>query len=360
MHSVAIINGSKKFDGTLIATSEYSKVLSDNGYETHWYQCLDTPDADDYLENGVLVDGIHTPIETLSMGINRLFVFHKKLQNLREDIVFLADPTLIKISDRNDNVIVKVHDFLPMTPYRPKYTGYLMSKYWMSRLKNVERIIVTTEHVKSQVESLGIDPENIYVVPEPTVFLPDNNHITRSIERIASKKEINLLYIATDKPYKNLEFFINLSKIFSNSKVGYKFNFNLVSKLTPATRRIVSNIESNNLIVSENVKNLAEVFERTDVLLYPSLFEGFGRPIIEAMRFGMPLITNDIQPFREIVGSLGMKVSVDDLQGWVDKILSLTEPETYKKYAELSFRGAKKYSEENFRKSLLDAFNSAL
>ena len=356
MESVAIINGSKKYDGTLIATKSYSDVLSANGYETHWYQCTDTSDPGDYIENGVLINGFHTPSETLSIGLNRLFVFHRKLQNMREDIVFLADPTLIKISDRNENVIVKVHDFLPLTDYRPKYTGYLMSKYWISRLSNVERIIVTTEHMRGQVESLRIDPDRIFVVPEPTYFAPDRDHISRSLERIEHGKEINLLYIATDKPYKHIDFFVRLSRLLSGTHLGYSFKFHLVSRLKADTRRFLSGLNSPNLVVYDGVKDLGEVFDRTDILLYPSLYEGFGRPLIEAMRFGIPIIANDIQPFREIVGNLGMLESVGKIEAWVERILLFTDPEVYRKYAELSFKGAVKYSEENFSNSLVRAF----
>lgn len=355
MQSVAIINGSKKYDGTLIATNEYSKVLGDNGFETHWYQCADTPNAEDYVEGGVMIKGFSMPSETLSVGLNRLFVFHRKLQNLKEDIIFLADPTLIKISDRNRNVVVKVHDFLPLTKYRPKYTGYLMSKFWISRLTNVRRIIVTTEHMKGLVGSLGIDPERIFVVPEPTDFRPDPGHIERSLERISTKGEINLLYIATDKPYKNLDFFIRLSRMFSGT--NYRFRFHLVSKLKHVTRKRISEMRPDNLFVYERVEDLGKILDQSDVLLYPSLFEGFGRPLLEAMRFGIPVIANDIQPFREIVGDLGIRENVNNFQKWVDHIVNLTDPETYRRYAELSYRGSIKYSNENFRDSLLNAFD---
>ena len=90
-------------------------------------------------------------------------------------------------------------------------------------------------------------------------------------------------------------------------------------------------IESLNL--TKTVKQISNVddtglvsyYNRAHALIYPSLYEGFGLPIIEAMACGTPVICSDIPVFREIGGKfpLFFKNDPDDFRDCLDKIASV-------------------------------------
>ena len=81
------------------------------------------------------------------------------------------------------------------------------------------------------------------------------------------------------------------------------------------------------------------------VFLYPSLYEGFGLPPLEAMACGTPVIVADTSSLPEVVGDAGILLSPDDARGWDDALRGLLTEET--RWNEMRARGieqAKKFS----------------
>lgn len=356
MQSVALINGSKKYDGMLISSLSIKQALNQLGYNTQWYQCMDGGKTEEYYSNGKRIIGYNLGSETLSIGVNRLFVFHKMIGKLQEDIVFLSDPTLIKVAQNNSKVIVKLHDLIPLTEFRPKISGYFMFKYVTPKLKDVDRLIVTTSHMKSQAVDLNIPEEKIFVVPDIPGFQQDQVHIMRSMERIESGEDINVLYVATDKPYKNITYFLLLAKKLSLFNGGKRFKFHLVSKLKHSTKSLIEDLGIKNVKLYENVEDIRAIYDLSDILLYPSLYEGYGLPLIEAMFHGIPIITNKIQPFIELLGESGLYADSSDVDSWIKHLLFLSKPEYYKEYALKSYERSCRYTWEQFRNHIKTAF----
>jgi alpha-1,3-rhamnosyl/mannosyltransferase len=74
--------------------------------------------------------------------------------------------------------------------------------------------------------------------------------------------------------------------------------------------------------------DLPALFAGADALLYPSFYEGFGMPPIEAMACGTPAITSTADAVREVVGSYARKLDPNDLSGWRDALARVArEPE---------------------------------
>ena len=75
------------------------------------------------------------------------------------------------------------------------------------------------------------------------------------------------------------------------------------------------------LNISEN--KLIDCYNQANVLLFPSLYEGFGLPIIEAQRMRVPVITSNISPMKDIVNKSALLVNpkdVDDIKKKLKKI----------------------------------------
>ncbi len=71
---------------------------------------------------------------------------------------------------------------------------------------------------------------------------------------------------------------------------------------------------------------LAALYQRARAFLYPSLVEGFGLPLLEAMAAGAPVVASDIEVFREVADDAAAFVSSSDTDAWVSAIRELEEP----------------------------------
>ena len=72
---------------------------------------------------------------------------------------------------------------------------------------------------------------------------------------------------------------------------------------------------------------LAALYCEADVFVFPSIYEGFGLPLLEASGFGIPVIASDIPVFSEVLGDAGILVDPNAPHAWADAIESvLNEP----------------------------------
>lgn len=96
------------------------------------------------------------------------------------------------------------------------------------------------------------------------------------------------------------------------------------------------------------------------VLVYPSLYEGFGLPVLEAMAAGSPVITSNVSSLPEVVGAAGLTIdpeSVEQLATAMVQILS--RPELAKKYSDLGQQRAQLFSWENTAAETYKAYQAA-
>ena len=91
---------------------------------------------------------------------------------------------------------------------------------------------------------------------------------------------------------------------------------------------------------------LAALYTRATALLYPSRFEGFGWPIIEAQACGCPVICSDREPMREVCGGAALLRDVNDEEGFAADLLRLTNPQERAKWSERGLQNAHRYNRE--------------
>ena len=140
--------------------------------------------------------------------------------------------------------------------------------------------------------------------------------------------------------------------------LNLEIKFILLSKLKNSTKAFIKREHLKNLQVLETVSNLYDIYSETDVFLFPSLVEGFGLPLVEAMSFGIPIIYSSKQPMIDIVGEYGIAVDPFDINAWINELIAMLNWEKYKKMALLSYERSKNYSFENFKKTLSEALKN--
>jgi alpha-1,3-rhamnosyl/mannosyltransferase len=73
---------------------------------------------------------------------------------------------------------------------------------------------------------------------------------------------------------------------------------------------------------------LRALYQCASALVYPSMYEGFGLPLIEAMACGTPVIASSAASIPEVVGDAALILDPTDVRGWVDAIVRVLNDET--------------------------------
>lgn len=361
--SIAVVCGSMKFDGIFQTTQQIIETLRMIGFDVRAYQAVDPGHGfihSTSSTNGVF-KGIYMPFRNLEMGFNRLFVYPPRIGALKEDEILISDTSMVGSIRDLSRMTVRIQDIRPLTKYRDNYFTTLMFKLVIPRLRRAKHLIVDTELVKRQLVERGISGVKISVV-SPVSNIRENNdealkHIKKSLDCIKMHRPVTCLYVATDRPYKNISFFLKLAKRFSESTESTSFIFYLISQLKENTKRIIEELDLRNLVVLDSVDRMEGLYSKCDILVFPSLYEGFGIPIIEAMSRGIPVVTSNNPPMSDIVAKSGLQCGLDDIEDWHEKILMLSDYSLYSKYAYLSLQRYAHFDRCNFEKSLREVFD---
>jgi glycosyltransferase involved in cell wall biosynthesis len=108
-------------------------------------------------------------------------------------------------------------------------------------------------------------------------------------------------------------------------------------------------------------EDLPGLFAGADAFLYPTLYEGFGLPVAEAMACGVPVLTSSTSALQEIAGGYAYLVDPMDVDAIARGIVDLaTDPERRREYAELGRRRAADFSWERAAEQTLRVYAEAL
>lgn len=356
--SVAIVNASNRADGITKSIEPYFEGLSHLGYDVKWFQCVDFRGDPRVPTGGVTVPGLGFPSRTLDMGFNRLWVFPHRLSRLSADTVLLADPTLVRVLPSNGRVVVYVHDLRPLSEYADRISTRLMFRNVLPRLKRVWRVVVPSTFVRGQLLSLGFAPEQVHLIPETHDLGYHPEHVERSVRRVAERKETRVLFVGTDRPYKNIELVLELARRMRD-RPGHRYTFTLLSRLRRETRRSIRKYGLSEVRELSEVDSVAQVYDAHDVLVFPSLYEGFGRPLIEAMAFGLPILGSQIDPVAEVVGEGGILLDPRRPEAWAAALSSLEDPAVLSSFARKSLDRGTSYLPARFEGFLIEALGAS-
>jgi len=351
MSSIAFVNGSLQTDGIFRANFQIYQAAKALGLDSRWIECTDPGTSGGRFEGGQKVIGRKLPLVVLEQGYNRLWRFPHLLRNLSDDWLFLGDPTFIKVAygRSSQRTIVRLNDLLPLSPYSDRRGARWMFRYAIPRLRWAERIIVYTDYMRLHLPRVDHLEARTFVLP-PHTEIPEEearDHVRQSLARIEENRRLRVIYVATDRAYKNIAFFVELAKVLEND-TDPRFDFTLVSKLQPESRRKFGESSRPNLTVTPYIPNIQDAYRSSDVLVFPSLAEGFGLPMLEAISYGMPVLANDIDPIREVVGGGGALLPTSDPQSWARQLRSWATPQGYRSAAEHALERARDYSYDRF------------
>ena len=217
--------------------------------------------------------------------------------------------------------IITIHDLTPLRMkdfFRPGIrSGFAL---WIQSIlvKRMKAVITDSEHSKKDIiEFLSIQPEKINVIPlgVDKEFKPVTANKIKSIKNKYFLPERYLLYVGDVNPNKNLPVLL---------RVVAKLKINLVivsrafeKELLPEIinlRKMISDLGINNLVKilssvqMDPVDDLAAIYSGASVYVQPSLYEGFGLPVLEAMACGVPVVSSNASSLPEVTGDAALLV----------------------------------------------------
>lgn len=226
--------------------------------------------------------------------------------------------------------VVTIHDciHLMFPQYLPNRLAHLYARasLWAATYRS-DRILTVSETSKRDIlRFFKVPPEKIAVIynaiDERFGVPPREEEVARVRERYQLKDPF-VLYAGNIKPHKNLE---RLIEAFDRVRKAGFDQLTLViigdeiSKY-PRLRRAVHRHKLHKhvrFLGFQPDETLAVFYRLADVFVFPSLYEGFGLPPLEAMASGTPVVTSNVSSLSEVVGDAALLVDPYDPQGIAD------------------------------------------
>jgi glycosyltransferase involved in cell wall biosynthesis len=244
-----------------------------------------------------------------------------------------------------EKVVITVHDIVPyMTRDDPEqnvlkhFYDRWMDDRSMNNLRRADRLICISRCTANMlVEKLGCSPEKIRVIPNgldhglfhPVTVLPD------FWEKFQLSPQYRyLLYVGSENPRKNLprliQAFAKLKKKIDQVKlikIGTPEYFVEYRKLQEQIQS--AGLSEDVLFISHTSQDdLIRFYSIADAFVFPSLYEGFGLPPLEAMACGAPVICSNASSLPEVVGDAALLVDPYDVDRWAEAMARVLEDES--------------------------------
>ena len=293
-------------------------------------------------QNIEIVDVPYTKESGLKNILWHQWLFQKLLKKYKCDIAYIPNRTLLLW--KTIPTIVTIHDLIEYNVpdkfskarmfYRKQVCDPLMAK------KSNHILTVSKSSYKDIISYLGVKPSKLTLTLNATdrnVFKKySKEKIIPAIKKYNLEYKKYLLFVGTiDFPGKNIktiiEAFFNLRS--KNELNGIKlviigkngFNSKVIYDFVNASPFKDEVIFTGYL----NDDDLPKYYAGATIMLYLSLFEGFGLPVLEAMSCATPVICSNTSCFPEIVEELDVKVPPTDVNAVEEKILKILSNTIY-------------------------------
>ena len=285
---------------------------------------LFTPEIKNQFFNTPEKIKVHTPKIKLLKNYWRLFGIKKIIQKENIEIFHgLSNEIPIGLTKKTKSVVT-IHDVIfKKHPYFYNYFDrFIYSKKTEYACKKANKIISVSEQTKNDlVYYFNVPPEKIEVIYQSCheAFKTDLKN-----ENILKKYQIPddfILYVGTIEKRKNLKLILkNILKIpeINLVCVGEKKSYYNDMLKFIKEKNITNNII---FLTLDSVNDLSDIYKKAKCLVYPSIYEGFGIPIIEALYSQIPVITTNKPVFKEVGGDYCFYTNNDqELKNILNKI----------------------------------------
>ncbi|MBU1356994.1 MAG: glycosyltransferase family 4 protein [Candidatus Edwardsbacteria bacterium] len=318
---VDIINDQPEHSGAGVYAWNLYRALKDQAGIRFVYYNYQAGSCDFYGKNGMdsrlsVAKSIAKPL--FWKNCSRAYEHCENIHILSQNLSFL------KPGKRR---IITCLDLIPLI-----MPGSLLEKYWRrilySGIKKADHIISISQATKDDlVRFYRISPDKITPIMlgvSPEYHLRDKTECRQKLGLSISDKII--LHVGTPAPRKN---FITVLMAFNQiTKSRQDVLLLKVGRISNAEQAYISSNDlSGRVLVRDNIPgdDLPLYYAASDILAFPSLYEGFGLPVLEAMASGCPVITSNTTSLPEVAGDAGIMIDPTNQESLKNKILEILE-----------------------------------
>lgn len=263
--------------------------------------------------------------------------------------------------------VVTVHDLI-FYRYPELYTSIdveIHKRKVKHAVKTASKIVAISEQTKADlIEFTGTSAENIEVIYQGCHPVFKKTFSKKDLNSIAQKYQLPekfILCVGTLEARKNA---LSIAKALKDTNHHMVF----VGKVKAHGEKLKNYVKENNMqdrvvfIQNVEIEDLAGIYQNATVFCYPSFFEGFGIPIIEALYSGVPVITSKGGCFSEAGGSSSIYINSqneNELQTAVESLYSESH-ESRKKRIESGLNYVQKFNDDVLAKQWNALYKSLL
>lgn len=294
------------------------------------------------------------------------------LLTTKADIIHILDHSYAFLAwfTGSTPTVVTCHDLSGLQRWKGNRIAKLLWRYLgIPGLKRADLIIADSESTKEDViKLLGYNRERVIVN-----HLGANEHFVPQDDRFRLRKKLLrrlrlpesdgtrlILHVGSNSWRKNIEGLLRVLRILRiESNVDAHF-IKVGDDFTDSQWNIIRNLGLNSAVhIMRDIsdKELVEIYNACDVLVFPSYLEGFGFPVLEAMACGLPVVCSNTTSLREIADGAAITVAPHDVDTMAQAVLEvLTNRELWIKLREKGLSKAKNYTWGKHAKRLIEIY----
>lgn len=267
--------------------------------------------------------------------------------------------------------VVTVHDLAymiyPETTSEKIYNHHM--KWVPYSVNEANRVIADSSQTKQDIMKLLHVPEEkidvVYLAADP-MFKPMSPLECEYVRERYVLPGKYVLYVGTIEPRKNL---MTLIRAFDKMKKRGHIEEKLVIvgakgwKFSPIFELMKECQLENDVIFLGyvNDEDLVSIYNGATSLVLPSVYEGFGLPLLEAMQCGIPVLGSNVSSIPEVIGDAGILVEPMDIDSWVDSIENVvSDKQLHQRLVSKSLERAAQFSWNKVAEQTIEVYNKTL
>src|SRR6267154_1106812 len=282
-----------------------------------------------------------------------------KREAKRTDLIHVLDHSyahMIETAGRRP-VVVTVHDLMPVVVLRSPTGGggwregvrNRFLRQALKALRQADCYIVGTEWLKRELATWLGDERNIHVVP----FGVDRAFFGESaVARERGRREWRIpddafvvLHVGSTVDRKNVPLVIQTVARLRAEADAYLLQVG--GRFTPDQEQLIQRLGIRPFVrsvASADESTLRRAYRSADVLLFPSLYEGFGFPVLEAFASGLPVVTSGAGGLKEVGGDAAVVVEGRDPAAYVQALERLEDPDEREELIQRGWARARQFT----------------
>lgn len=299
----------------------------------------------------------------------RVWGVTRQLEKEKIDIFHgLSNELPLNIHQSEVKSIVTIHDliFLRYPQYYHSIDRKIYTYKFRKACENADKIIAISECTKRDIiEFFRIPADKIEVVYQgcdPSFIHPVAEEKKREVRAKYQLPDHYILNVGSIEERKNA-----LSAVQALMMLPEQIHLVIVGRHTEYTDKVEHFIKENKLeervhiISNVPFDDLPAFYQLAEIFVYPSRFEGFGIPIIEALYSGIPVVAATGSCLEEAGGPDSIYAHPDDIKGMADALKQIyTDPERKKNMIEKGHSFAKRFSEEKQAEEILNIYKKLM